>query len=176
MVRLRIGNKKLHFYKVSVDKNHKRAHFDVMGYKRRKKSYKTSRKGSTSYLPIVVLNNQVPAQQKSSTSGVQQQKKKKSSLWPGPVSIKDLTFGLIGSDSGQQPVKSGSSLLGSYSGGGCSGGSGGLGSTETLVFLAALAAAVWWLNMQITMAKRRKRRSSSSITSFDTVIDIFHTG
>ena len=62
-------------------------------------------------------------------------------------------------------------ISGSHSGGGCCGGSGGggefgLSNTEALIFLAALAFAVAFLNQQITMflggGRRRKRREDNA--------------
>ena len=120
-----------------------------------------SRRGS-SYLPVVVLNNQQPyLESRSETFNKDQVPSyKKSSKWPGKFSVQDLTFGLLGGSSSPDPMRSSSSLSGSYSGGGCSSGGSG-GSFDTLLFLAALAAAVFFLNQAIIMNIGRKRRRFS---------------
>ena len=118
---------------------------------------------SSSYLPVVVLNNQQPYLESRSET-VNHQKvqggHKNSNVWPGKFSVEDLTFGLLGgSSSSQDPMRSSTSLSGSYSGGGCS--SGGGGGFNTLLFLAALAAAVFFLNQAIIMNIGRKKRRFS---------------
>merc|ERR1712050_145919 len=130
----------------------------TMGSRRRSRG---SRRGS-SYLPVVVLNNQQPYMESRSET-VNHNKveggHKNSNIWPGKFSVKDLTFGLLGgSSSSPDPMRSSSSLSGSYSGGGCSSGGGGF---DTLLFLAALAAAVFFLNQAIVMNIGRKRRRFS---------------
>ena len=130
-----------------------------------------SRRGS-SYLPVVVLNNQQPyLESRSETVNKDQVPSyKKSSKWPGKFSVQDLTFGLLGGSSSPDPMRSPSSLSGSYSGGGCSSGSG--GSFDTLLFLAALAAAVFFLNQAIIMNIGRKRRKFS----WETQVGLFDAG
>ena len=86
-------------------------------------------------------------------------------------SITDTTLNedLGGSNSGSERIS------GSHSGGGCCGGSsGGLTNTEALIFLAALAFAVAFLNQQITMflggegrIKRKRREKSNNHDPFN---------
>ena len=60
------------------------------------------------------------------------------------------------------PMSSSSSMSGSYSGGGCSSG----GTFDTLLFIAALAGAVFFLNQAIIMNIGGKKRRISDDSQF----------
>ena len=172
MVRISVGDKTLNLYRGDFlwdNSSPVPSSFLAMGSRSSRRRSRGSRRAS-SYLPVVVLNSQQPyLESRSDTNNRKQvQTYKKSSNWPGKFSIQDLTFGLLGSPSSPDPMRSSSSLSGSYSGGGCSSG----GNFDTLLFLAALAAAVFFLNQAITMNIGRKKRRFSQ----DSEVSFFQAG
>ena len=174
MVSISVEDKTLHLYRGHfLWDNHSSvpSSFIAMGSRSSRRRSKGSRRTS-SYLPVVVLNGQQPLLESRSDTKTQVQTYKKPTSWPGKFSIHDLTFGLLGSSSSSDPMRSSSSLSGSYSGGGCEYSSGGCnsgGNLNTLLFLAALAAAVLFLNQAITMniGKKKRRFSGGSDSSED---------
>ena len=126
-----------------------------------RKSRRRGASRSASYLPVVVLNSQDSGQQPQLRQEQQYTQADRSSRWPGAFDLPDLpdlssVFG-SGSEPANSRIGGSQSLSGSYSGGG--GGCGGGGdSTGTLVFLAALAASVFFLNQAIIMNIGRRKR------------------
>ena len=148
--------------------------FRVMRNGRRARRRGGSR-SSNQYLPVVVLNSQQPltnsnnknnnnnnnglAQSRMDNYNYNQQRQGAvtqggAEKWPGAFELPDLTFGLFGSrssDFGSESKSSGPDMYGSHQFGGGSGcgGSGGLSTTDLLLFFAALAASVFFLNQAI---------------------------
>ena len=154
----------------------------MAGKSRRRKRKKS--KSKQKYIPIVVLNNQIPIQRETNRLDLnkpQVEKYQRRIFRPTPRNFLyhqsnnphrfQERFGLSldhdvdGSNSGDTYLSE------SYNDQGCCGGgsNGGLSTTEALIFLAALAFAVAFLNQQITMflgKERRKRRKRREIGHF----------
>ena len=87
--------------------------FKAMGSGSSRRRSKGSRRAS-SYLPVVVLNNQQPHLESRSESKMQVKTQKQSTSWFGKHSRHDLTFGLLGSSSTPEPMRSSSTISGSW--------------------------------------------------------------
>ena len=179
MVDISVGDRDLHIYSGSFippssssSSNSLPRGFRVMRNGRRARRRGGSR-SSNQYLPVVVLNSQQPltnsnnknnnnnnglAQSRMDNYNYNQQQgvvtRGGAEKWAGAFELPDLTFGLFGSrssDFGSESKSSGPDMYGSHQFGGGSGcgGSGGLSTTDLLLFFAALAASVFFLNQAI---------------------------
>ena len=159
----------------------------------RKRKKTKNRKKKQKYIPIVVLNNRIPVNNESKN-----EKEPLAQVTPPTINRRilrpklrnilyyqdrrriqrppriDRRLGEVYDDLGGSKSER---ISGSHSGGGsCCGGSGsggfGLTNTEALIFLAALAFAVAFLNQQITMflggRRKRRRRREANNNYYDT--------
>ena len=176
MVDISVGERDLHIYSGSFIPSFSSARSSLpRGFRVMRNGRRARRRGgsrsSNQYLPVVVLNSQQPltnnknnglAQSRMDNYNYNQQQQQQQGAvtrggaekWPGAFELPDLTFGLFGSrssDFGSESKSSGPDMYGSHQFGGGSGcgGSGGLSTTDLLLFFAALAASVFFLNQAI---------------------------
>ena len=179
MVDISVGERDLHIYSGSFIPSSSARSSLPRGFRVMRNGRRARRRGgsrsSNQYLPVVVLNSQQPltnsnnknnnnnglAQSRMDNYNYNQQQQQQqggvtrgAEKWPGAFELPDLTFGLFGSrssDFGSESKSSGPDMYGSHQFGGGSGcgGSGGLSTTDLLLFFAALAASVFFLNQAI---------------------------
>lgn len=155
--------------------------------KRRRKS--KSKKSKQKYIPIVVLNNQIPSPTTTSSSLLAETRSIPRRRIRRPLQPKNLFYywdprprvpdnlyasGFQSRYGMLDPIGSSSSMMQNIapygSGASSSVSKNGFGHMETLIFLAALAASVFFLNRQIDEAKdgrKRKKRGDTLDDSFE---------
>ena len=112
-------------------------------------------------MPVVVLNNQMPYAERRSGL-INPDHGQDFNQWRSAYPYNDENPSFFGSSSIPDLMSSSFSMFGSHSGGGCSSG----GTFDTLLFIAALAGAVFFLNQAIIMNIGGKKRRISDDGQF----------
>ena len=112
-------------------------------------------------MPVVVLNNQMPYVE-SRSSLINSDHGQDFNQWRSAYPYNDENPSFFGSSSIPESMSSSSSMFGSHSGGRCSSG----GTFDTLLFIAALAGAVFFLNQAIIFKIGGKKRRISDDGQF----------